>query len=59
MSEIDSAFEPGAAKYVGLPVGASRYPFATEHQFILWGREDATALHQHLSERLARLEATA
>ncbi|MBX9963541.1 MAG: hypothetical protein K2Y35_10820 [Burkholderiales bacterium] len=46
-------FEAGAAKYVGLEVGARRYPFATEHQVILWGKEEASVLHRQLSEHMA------
>jgi hypothetical protein len=51
-------FEAGAAKYVGLQVGAPRYPFASEHQVLQWGREDADALHVQMTERLDRLQRT-
>jgi hypothetical protein len=39
-------------------VGAPRYPFASEHQVLQWGREDADALHVQMTERLDRLQRT-
>ena len=38
-------FEHRAAKFVGVPIGTERYPFAFEHQWLSWRPETEQVLH--------------
>jgi len=43
-------YEGAMAKYVGLNVGDTRYPFAAKNQAILWGAESCAALYEKFCE---------
>jgi len=43
-------YEAGMAKYVGLRIGDTRYPFAEKSQMILWGTETSAELYEKFCE---------
>lgn len=42
--------EPFFSTYIEVPVGGERYPFAVEHQRLVWQKENADLLYDYLAE---------